>query len=1010
MQLFRFADAPGALPRPADPDRAAVGLERWREATANADDGGLQAFADRVAADGGARALLEAVFGNSPFLTQCAASDPGFLCRLLAQGPDEASAGIMDELRIDRLAGLDGTALARCLRVAKRRIALTIAIADIASLWPLERVTGQLTDFAEAALSASAAHVLREAAATGAFDLAHVDDPERESGLVILGMGKLGARELNYSSDIDLIVLYDPEVIRTDNPDSLQTSFVRLTRNMVRLMDERTADGYVFRTDLRLRPDPAATPLAISVLAAETYYESLGQNWERAAMIKARAVAGDKEAGAAFLDMLRPFIWRKNLDFAAIQDIHSIKRQINAHRGGTEIAVNGHNLKLGRGGIREIEFFAQTQQLIWGGRQPALRCSATGDALRALSTGGQITGDAAEELMEVYRYLRRVEHRLQMINDEQTHTLPQDTAGLASLGAFLGYPDADAFAADVVAHLRRTESHYVDLFEDAPSLGAPGLGPGNLVFTGSDPDPDTLETIERLGFRNPATIDAAFRRWHHGRYRATRSTRARELLTELAPVLLDALSRTPDPDAAFVKFDEFLSRLPAGVQLFSTFFSNPNLLGLVAEIVGGAPRLAEHLSHRPLVLDSVLTEDFFDPPPRPEVLEEELDALLARGEHLEDVLDISRRWANDRWFQVGVQNLRGHLAPEPVALALSNIADTAVSRLHPFIEEQFAARHGGFPGSGMITIAMGTLGAREMTPASDLDLIFIYSTGDAIEASDGPRPLAPSQYFARLSQRLINAITAQTAEGKLYDVDMRLRPSGHAGPIASSFESFVQYHDEAAWTWEHMALTRARVIAGPADLRAAVEGVISDVLTRPRDAGALLADIADMRARMDRERHTDVIWDIKNLRGGLVDIEFITQYLQLRHAHANPRVLSPNTRLALLAIRDAGLHEAAAVEFLIEALELWHAVHGMLRLTLAGDLRRVMQDEVPEGLRKALARAGDTPDISTLQDKIRTTAERVYGHFTDLIDTPAKALAAGRGEPDESIKEQEKAP
>jgi glutamate-ammonia-ligase adenylyltransferase len=815
-------------------------------------------------------------------------------------------------------------------------------------------------------------------------------------------MGKLGARELNYSSDIDLIVLYDPEAIRTDAPDSLQTNIVRLTRNMVRLMDERTADGYVFRTDLRLRPDPAATPLAISVLAAETYYESLGQNWERAAMIKARPVAGDKVVGVAFLDMLRPFVWRKNLDFAAIQDIHSIKRQINAHRGGTEIAVNGHNLKLGRGGIREIEFFAQTQQLIWGGRQPALRCAATGEALRALCAGGQITSDAAEDLMEVYRFLRRIEHRLQMINDEQTHTLPQDSDGLASLAVFLGYSDADAFAADVVTHLRRTEAHYVELFEDAPSLGAPGLGPGNLVFTGSEPDPDTLETIERLGFRNPATVDAAFRRWHHGRYRATRSTRARELLTELAPVLLEALSQTPDPDAAFVKFDEFLSRLPAGVQLFSNFFANPNLLGLVAEIVGGAPRLAEHLSRRPLVLDSVLTEDFFDPPPPPEVLEAELDAMFAHGEHLEDILDISRRWANDRWFQVGVQNLRGHLGPRPVARALSNIADTAVSRLYPFVEEQFAGQHGGFPGSGMIIVAMGTLGAREMTPASDLDLIFIYSTGDAADASDGPRPLAPSQYFARLSQRLINAITAQTAEGKLYDVDMRLRPSGRAGPIASSFESFVQYHDEAAWTWEHMALTRARVIAGPADLRDAVEGVIRDVLTRPRDPDALLADIADMRARMDREHHTDVIWDLKHLRGGLVDIEFITQYLQLRHAHADSRVLSPNTRLALLAIRGAGLHAAAAVDSLIEALDLWQAVHGMLRLTLAGDLRRVMQSEVPEGLRKALARAADTPDFGTLQDKIRTTAERVYGHFTDLIDTPAKALAAAGREPDES--------
>jgi len=995
MQLFGLSAGQDPLPRAAHADRAAVGLERWREAAGQADAPGLDAFAAAAAADPDAQRLLDAAFGNSPFLTHCAVADPAFLRTLLSDGPDTACAAVMEGLAAARDPEADAATVARVLRVAKRRLALAVALADIAGAWPLERVTGQLTVFAEAALGCAAARVLRDAARAGALALADAGHPERDSGLVILGMGKLGARELNYSSDIDLIVLYDPERIRTDAPDALQKQMVRLTRSLVRLMDERTADGYVFRTDLRLRPDPGSTPVAISVLAAENYYESLGQNWERAAMIKARPVAGDRAAGADFLEMLRPFLWRKNLDFAAIQDIHSIKRQINAHRGGAAIAVNGHNIKLGRGGIREIEFFAQTQQLIWGGRQPAVRCAPTIDALGALADHGQIAAETAEELIEVYRFLRRVEHRLQMVNDEQTHTLPEDDDGIAALAAFLGYADGAAFAADLVARLRRTEAHYAELFEDAPALAATGPAAGNLVFTGGESDPDTIRTIEAIGFGNAAAVDAAVRGWHHGRCRAMRSTRARELLTEIMPALLQALARTADPDAAFLRFDEFLSRLPAGVQLFSTFYANPKLLDLVAEIVGGAPRLAERLSRHPLVLDSVLTPGFFDPPPATADLAEELDGLLAREGELEDMLDASRRWANERWFQVGVQSLHGNMAPRAAAAALSNIADAALGTLYPCVEDAFAAQHGRFPDSGMIIVAMGTLGAREMTPASDLDLIFIYRTGDA-EASDGPRPLPASQYFARLSQRVINAITAQTAEGKLYDVDMRLRPSGHAGPIASSFEAFVQYHDEAAWTWEHMALTRARAIAGPADLQDAVNTVIRDVLIRPRDPETLLLDIADMRARMDREHHTEVIWDLKHLRGGLVDIEFIAQYLQLRHAHAHPEVLSQTTRTALLAIRDAELLEPAIANQLIDALDLWQTVHGMLRLTMAGDLRQAMQGEVPVGLRSALVRLADVPDFAALEDLIRSTAEKVLGLFVHLVDGPAKALAESR--------------
>ncbi len=579
-----------------------------------------------------------------------------------------------------------------------------------------------------------------------------------------------------------------------------------------------------------------------------------------------------------------------------------------------------------------------------------------------------------------------------MVEDEQTHAVPESDAGLAALAAFTGFADTEAFSKSLVYHLEAVETHYAALFEDAPDLSAGGAVRGNLVFTGAEPDPDTLKTLERLGYTNPRGVDDTVRGWHHGRYRAMRSTRARELLTELMPKLLGALADTPNPDGAFSKFDEFLSRLPSGVQLFSMFYANPHLLELVAEIMGVAPRLAEHLSHRPSTLEGVLSPDFFDDPPSPETLDEELDRLLVQARGFEDVLDISRRWANDRRFQAGVLSLRDSIQPRTVALALSNIADTALSRLLPRVEDEFAAKHGRVPDSGMAVVAMGKLGGREMTPTSDLDLIFIYDAPPDVEQSDGPKPLAVTQYFARLSQRLINAVTAHTAEGVLYEVDMRLRPSGNAGPIASSLEAFARYQREAAWTWEHMALTRARVVAGPAALRTRIESVIAATLTRPRDTDRLLRDVATMRARMDKEHHSDFIWEIKHMRGGLVDIEFLAQYFLLTYAHGRPEILGPNTRATLIRIRDAGLLADGVGDTLIRALDLWSTVQGMLRLTIDGFFRRQREDELTVGLQKVLSHRAGTPDIETLKDQIRETAKTVHGHFVDLVERPAQAL------------------
>ncbi|MCC7273505.1 MAG: bifunctional [glutamine synthetase] adenylyltransferase/[glutamine synthetase]-adenylyl-L-tyrosine phosphorylase [Alphaproteobacteria bacterium] len=987
MPLHAALDDPTRLPLPGNPEQAAVGLEHWLERAADAGVPEVESFARGVVDTTTGRALLAAVFGSSPFLGECLLAEMAFSRRLLEEGPEAALAAANADL--DALAeAREEEPLRRGLRIARRRTALAVALADIAGLWSLDRVTGALTDFAERALTYAVRFLLRDAAAAGHIALAHPDAPDRDSGYIVLGMGKLGARELNYSSDIDLIVLFDDAKVRYVGREDPGACFLRVTRKLVRLLEDRTPDGYVARTDLRLRPDPASTPMAVAVRAAEAYYESMGQNWERAAMIKARPVAGDRAAGAQFLRFLVPFLWRRHLDFAAVQDIHSIKRQINAHRGGATIAVAGHNLKLGRGGIREIEFFAQTQQLIWGGRDATLRMPRTLDALDALERAGRLTPEANRELHAAYGFLRRVEHRLQMVADRQTHSLPAEPRELEQMARFLGYPGLPAFETELIGHLSRVEARYGALFENAPSLGAaPG---GSLVFTGPEPDPDTLETLRGMGYRDPASLWQVVSNWHRGRYRAMRSQRARELLTELTPRLLAAFAPASEPDATFMRFDAFLAALPAGVQIFSLFQANPWLLDFVAQVMGGAPRLAEHLSRHPIRLDAVLAGDFMSPLAGAPTLAADLAATLAQARDFGDALDLLRRWTHDQQFRLGVQLLRHATDGDAAGAAFSAVAETAVASLLPLVAAEFAETHGRIAGGGMVVLALGKLGGREMTVGSDLDLVTLYEVAADAEASDGAKPLPVSTYYIRLNARLVNAITAPTGEGKLYEVDMRLRPSGNKGPIAATLEGFTLYHRTEAWTWEHMALTRARPIAGDAALVERTEAAIRDLLVQPRDPDRLLADVASMRARMLKEKRPSDPWDVKQRRGGLVDCEFVAQYLQLRHAAQDRSVLSTNTTDALARLVAAGFLEADIATDLDRAMRLWRRVQSFQRLTLgeATDMANA-----GEAQRAALARTAGAVDFADLEEKMSALAARAHGHFVRLVEEPAARLS-----------------
>lgn len=994
MTTLWYQNVNALLPKASDQEKCDVNFCHWQEAIGAIDDIDRQSFATTVINDPKARQILSAIFGNSPFLSHCITKDISFTCDLLKNGPEHSFTTLMDQLEQCWQHQPERDEMAKQLRITKRRAALAIALADICKVWDVFQVTDALTTLAEKSLDYASGTILRDAHRRGYFKLPDPENnPQNGSGFIILGMGKLGGRELNYSSDVDIIVLYDTDVIETDDPWDLQTNMVRMTKQLVQMMDERTADGYVFRTDLRLRPDPGSTPLAISVLGAETYYESVGQNWERAAMIKARPVAGDIEAGYRFLETLRPYMWRKYMDFAAIQDIHAIKRQINAHKGGHCIALNGHNVKLGHGGIREIEFYAQTQQLIWGGRNPDVRIAPTCKALQALVDAEQLEQNICDDLIESYEYLRMVEHRIQMTNDEQTHNIPEEDDAVERLAIFLGYDSKQAFSDEFIPHLERVETYYAQLFEDSADIDTFKDECGNLVFTGAEEDPGTISYLERLGFKEPRFVDTAVRGWHHARYRATRSRRTREILTELMPVLIHAMANTAEPDRAFRRFDDFLSQLPAGVQLFSMFQVNPHLLDLVAEVMGEAPRLAEHLARHSGMLEYVLTPDFFTPLPGVDDLCDDLEKILHQARDFQDVLDISRRWANDRKFQVGVQTLRQIITIKESGLAQTHIADSIIKTILPRVQEELAQKHGVIEGGDMCIVGLGKAGSCDMTATSDLDLVFIYDVPEDCTGSNGDRELGVAQYYARLSQRFINALTAPTGEGMLYEVDMRLRPSGNAGPIASSLEAFKRYHAESAWTWEHMALTRARVICGSPELSAKIEAEVQKVLCEQRDPDKLVYDVSDMRKRMDKEHHTDVVWEIKQYRGGIVDIDFMAQYLQLKFGATHPDILQNNTVDVLTKARDLQVLDENTANDLIHAIELWNIIQGYLRLTVAAELKKEDGGELPDALKQDLVQATGEATFDMLCERMKNAAQQVMTHYTTLIDDPASSVS-----------------
>lgn len=774
-------------------------------------------------------------------------------------------------------AGIEDLTPACALRRERARIALVLAIGDLAGLLGFEEVTGALSDLADRALDRAVATAIAERTPGAPAE-----------GFAVIALGKHGSRELNYSSDIDPILLFDPDRLPCRPREEAADAAVRIGRRVVELLQARDADGYVFRVDLRLRPSPEVTPIALPVEAAIGYYESSAVAWERAAFVRARAAAGDRALGGFFLDAIRPFVWRRALDFGAIGEIRGMSRRIRDHHSSGQSFGAGFDLKRGRGGIREVEFFAQIHQLIHGGRERALREPATLPALAVLAEHGRIDAEEGAALGHAYRLYRTIEHRLQMVDDRQTHALPRDAAALDNVAALHGLPDGAALLDLLRPHVERVGRIY-DALE---AEGRPGLPDdpsqlaGQLVAAGFDPPQSALATLAK---------------WRGGGARALQSAAAREALEEMLPTLVEALGRSADPDGALHRLDDMLARLPTALNFFRLLAARPPLARLLAAILSHAPTLAAELGRRPELLDGLIDATAFAPAPNLPALIEEFAAGEA-GEDYERLLDRIRRAVGERRFALGVQIVEGASDPLEVAAGYSRVAEAALEVLARGTVEEHIRAHGRVPGSELVILALGRLGGAALTHASDLDLVYLF-TGDFSGESDGPKPLDATRYYNRLGQRVTAALSVPTAAGPLYEVDTRLRPSGSKGLLAVSVDSFATYQRDSAWTWEHMALARARPVFGSPAARAAVQAAIDATLAAPRDRVKLVADAAQMRRDMAAHKPAAGPLDAKLIEGGLVDLEFCVHVAQLTHA----RGLDPHLPTAIAALIEAGL-------------------------------------------------------------------------------------------------------
>lgn len=857
----------------------------------------------------------------------------------------------------------DETRMMAAVRGFRMRVNHAIAVTDFLDLASVDDHLRWLSETAECAVDTTARWLCRQ----------HPDGEAVNDGWFILALGKLGSHELNYSSDIDLIIITLPT---EGNGDDGGADYIRLTRRLVAILSQPTSDGIGWRVDLRLRPDPGATPVAIRLEAALSYYESIARTWERSAFIRSRVVAGNRKEGDAFLQSIAPFIWRRYLDYTVLEDMRVMLR-----REPRSNDCLGFNIKNGVGGIRSVEFFVHVQQLIAGGREPALRPGRTDDALTALAANGWIEADESERLITAYKTWRRLEHRLQMIGDAQTHQLPRSHEQMQAIAEFCFHPDSNAFRRALICLSDQVIDDTASLLE---RIGPSPRADDDLIGAWLQGDEVSREALiaqlEAIGYREPQNILPIGDGWMAGRIAATRSDRTRTIMARLLPKLLRLFGEQDNPDAAFSHFAQLLDGLPAGVQLLSLLESNTGLASTITSIFASAPTLAAQLARHPEVVDSLMYPAFWEPEHDWPALRQQLEADLDGGRDYEDQLNILRRFRREREFQIATQLLTRTITAAEAGTAFSKLAETVISAIIPPVARHMETRFGQLENGGIAVLALGRLGAMEMTMTSDLDLIFVYDC-DPEATSKGPRPISAPQWYARFGQQLINALTAPTAEGRCYDVDMRLRPSGNAGPVAVHLEGFRRYHEDDAWLWEHMALLKARPVAGlRADaLTGAITSVIESVLHRDRDPEAILAETARMRARVKAAFPASSALDLRYRDGGLMDLDFLIQMLQLMPAGGGIR--AARSIEAIPHLSEAGLLTGDDADALEASARQLNALHQWLRLTGTkasdqGHLPKPIQDAFNLADMAALEAL-----IETLTNTVKTTLEARLRHF-----------------------------
>ncbi|MDZ4350351.1 MAG: bifunctional [glutamate--ammonia ligase]-adenylyl-L-tyrosine phosphorylase/[glutamate--ammonia-ligase] adenylyltransferase [Xanthomonadaceae bacterium] len=829
------------------------------------------------------------------------------------------------------------------LRRFRRRGSLRLIWRDITGLDTVEETLLGATRLAEDCLSSALSAV------DGQMTARHGqmrDGEGQPQSLVVFGLGKLGGGELNFSSDIDLIFAY-PEAGESDGarPLAAETGFVRQGQRLIQLLDEVTQEGFCHRVDMRLRPFGDSGRLALSFAAMEDYYQREGRDWERYAWIKARPVAGDIAAGERLLATLRPFVYRRYLDYTALDSLREMKAMIAAEVARRDMA---DHIKLGPGGIREIEFLVQSLQLIRGGHEPALRKRSLLAALPALVDAGHFSPAVAEAMRAAYLFLRRLENRLQMMADQQTHRLPDDSLSRQRIALALGHADWSVLDAQLQAHRDRVSEEFSRLLAPQPSAveKASTLDLYWTALPDGDGDGDGSEALAGLGFADPAAADAALRAFASAPATRSMSPRGQERLRRLMPSLLHGLHEIDAPDRCLGRLLELLQAIVKRSSYLALIEERPGLRQRLLSVLSRSALLSDRLSKQPLLLDELIEGGASDTPLSAQSMADELARLLrpAMLDDTEEALRALNVFRHAVSFRIALATLDGAQSPVDSARQLAWLAQTVVRATLDLATHEFSRQHGPAPGAGLAVIGYGSLGGEELGFSSDLDLVFLYDA-DPAAVSDGARPLEAPRWYARLTQKLVGLLGIRTPSGRLYETDLRLRPDGAGGLLVSSVDSFRAYQAGRAWTWERLALVRARAVAGAGAVCAAFEQTRAEALAQPRDADRVLADVLAMREKMRQslDRTTADRFDLKHGPGGLVDLEFLVQARLLIAAHTHPALCRPRASDDLIeALRQAGQFDDATAAALATA----HA--SLLRAALACTLDRLPRLIVPD--------------------------------------------------------------